>query len=174
MLRGRVRPRPGPARNTGTVAHSDQALLVRILVGFALAYLCGFERELRGSVAGDRTFALVGAGAAAITSVVAKTSPQAVAGVLTGVGFIGAGVVIRGQSGTIRGVTTAATIFAIAGVGVIVGYGHLLLAVIATALLLLTLELQHIPGLRWLDAKTYSSRFENDRVEKNPDIPLPP
>ena len=155
------------------MAHSDQALLARILVGFALAYLLGFERELRGSVAGNRTFALVGAAAAAITAVAVKTSPQAIAGVVTGIGFIGGGVVLRGQMGTIRGVTTAATIFATAGVGIVVGFGHLLLAVIVTALLLLTLELQHIPGLRWLDAKNYSSRFANDRVETNPDGPPP-
>jgi putative Mg2+ transporter-C (MgtC) family protein len=155
------------------VAKSDLALLVRILVGFGLAYVIGFERELRGSVAGDRTFSLVGAGAAAITAVAAKTSPQAIAGVITGVGFIGAGVVFRGSMGTIRGVTTAACIFACASIGIVVGFGHLLLAVIATALLLLTLELQHIPFLRWLDAKNYASRFENDRVEGKSDPPPP-
>jgi putative Mg2+ transporter-C (MgtC) family protein len=156
------------------VAHSDQALLVRILVGFALAFLLGFERELRGSVAGDRTFSLIGAAAAAITAVAAKTSPQAIAGVMTGIGFIGGGVVLRGQMGVIRGVTTAATIFAAAGVGIVVGFGHLLLAVVMTFMVLLTLELQHIPLLRWLDAKNYSSRFNNDRVEGNSDAPRSP
>jgi putative Mg2+ transporter-C (MgtC) family protein len=153
------------------VAHSDLALLVRILVGFGLAYLFGFERQLRGSVAGDRTFSLVGASAAAITAVAAKTSPQAIAGIVTGVGFIGGGLVLRGQMGTIRGVTTAATVFAAAGVGIVVGFGHLLLAVITTALLLLTLELQHIPGLCWLDAGRYIGRFQRDRVEMTPEGP---
>jgi putative Mg2+ transporter-C (MgtC) family protein len=169
MLRGRVRGWLAPARNTGPVANSDLALLVRILVGFGLAYLFGFERQLRGSVAGDRTFSMVGAAAAAITAVAAKTSPQAIAGVITGVGFIGGGVVLRGQMGTIRGVTTAAAVFAAAGVGVVVGFGHLLLGVITTALLLLTLELQHIPFLRCLDAARYSGRFQNDRVETGAD-----
>jgi putative Mg2+ transporter-C (MgtC) family protein len=156
------------------VAHSDLALLVRILVGFALAYLFGFERQLRGSVAGDRTFSMVGAAAAAITAVAAKSSPQAIAGVVTGVGFIGGGVVLRGQMGAIRGVTTAATVFAAAAVGIVVGFGHLLLGVIATALLLLTLELQHIPVLRCLDASRYTDRFEHDRVETGPDGSPPP
>jgi putative Mg2+ transporter-C (MgtC) family protein len=150
------------------VAPGDKALLVRILVGFALAYVFGFERQLRGSVAGDRTFSLIGAAAAAITSVAAKSSPQAIAGVVTGIGFIGGGVVLRGQAGMIRGVTTAATVFAAAAVGVVVGFGHLLLAVITTALLLLTLELQHIPFLRRLDASSYAGRFENDRLERDP------
>jgi len=151
------------------VATSDLPLLVRIVVGFLLAYLFGFERQLRGSVAGDRTFSMVGAAAAAVTAVAAKSSPQAIAGIVTGVGFIGGGVVFHGQMGIIRGVTTAATVFAAAGIGIVVGYGHLLLGVITTALLLLTLELQHIPFLRWLDASTYSGRFKNDLVEVGAD-----
>jgi len=156
------------------VAHTDLALLVRILVGFGLAYLFGFERELRGSVAGDRTFAMVGAAAAAITSVAAKTSPQAIAGVVTGIGFIGGGVVFRGQGTVPRGVTTAATIFAAAAIGIVVGFGHVLLAIVVTALLLLTLEIQHIPFLRWLDAKSYAGRFTNDRVYDEPKGPPTP
>ena len=174
---GRAMLRAGSARDwsgtgiLGLMAHSDLALLVRILVGFLLAYVLGFERQLRGSVAGDRTFSLVGAAAAAITAVAAKSSPQAIAGVVTGVGFIGGGVVLRGQMGMIRGVTTAATVFAAAGVGIVVGFGHLLLAVITTALLLLTLELQHIPFLRWLDGANYTDRFQKDRVEPGADQP---
>lgn len=151
------------------MAPSDKALLVRILVGFALAYVCGFERQLRGSVAGDRTFSLVGGAAAAIAAVAAKSSPQAIAGIVTGVGFIGGGVMFHGQMGVVRGVTTAATIFATAGIGIVVGYGHLLLAVISTAMFLLTLELQHIPFLRFMDAESYAARFQNDRTERLPD-----
>lgn len=151
------------------MAQTDLALLVRIIVGFVLAYLFGFERQLRGSVAGDRTFSMVGAAAAAITAVAAKSSPQAIAGIVTGVGFIGGGVVFHGQMGLIRGVTTAATVFAAAGIGIVVGYGHLLLGVVTTVLLLLTLELQHIPFLRWLDASTYAGRFKNDIVEAGAD-----
>lgn len=153
------------------MAHSDQALLARILVGFALAYLFGFERELRGSPAGVRTFSLVGAAAAAITSVAAKSSPQAIAGLVTGVGFIGGGVVFRGQMGAVRGVTTAATFFAVVAIGVVVGFGHLLLGVITTALLLLTLELRHIPVLKYLEADRYADRFANDSTEPGPDPP---
>ena len=70
--------------------------------------MVGFERSVRGSAAGDRTFAMVCAAAAAVTAVVARSSPQAVAGVITGVGFIGAGVVFHGEGGLITGITTAA------------------------------------------------------------------
>jgi putative Mg2+ transporter-C (MgtC) family protein len=143
-------------------------------VGFALAYIFGFERQLRGSSAGDRTFSMIGAAAAAIAAVAGKSSPQAVAGVVTGVGFIGGGVVFRGQLGMVRGVTTAATIFAAVGIGIVVGFGHLALGAITTALLLLTLELQHIPFLRWLDASSYADRFTKDKVEMANDEPGPP
>lgn len=147
------------------MSEADLALLARVAVGFALAYIFGFERQLRGSPAGDRTFALVGASAAAITAVASGTSPQAVAGVVTGIGFLGAGVVVfQRQRGVIKGITTAATIFASAAIGVVVGYGHLLLGAVTAAGLLLTLELEHIPFLRWLDAHTYSARFQNDET----------
>ena len=72
------------------MAPTDLQVLERVAVGFALAYVFGFERQLRGSQAGDRTFAMIGASAAAITAVASTSSPQAIAGVVTGVGFIGA------------------------------------------------------------------------------------
>lgn len=104
------------ARGTGTVPPmpGDLALLGRVATGFVLAFVVGFERELRGSPAGDRTFALVGTGTTALTAVALKTSPQAVAGAITGIGFIGAGVVFHGQGELVRGLTSAAAIFAIA------------------------------------------------------------
>lgn len=146
------------------MAHGDFALLARIAVGFALGFVLGFERELRGATAGDRTFALVGAGATAITAVAYRSSPQAVAGVVTGVGFIGAGVVFQGQEGLIRGITTAASIFAVAAVGVVVGYGHLLLGALTALGILVTLELRHLPALAFLDARRYQRRFREDNA----------
>jgi putative Mg2+ transporter-C (MgtC) family protein len=148
------------------MAKHDLALLARIAVGFGLAFVFGFERQLRGSPAGDRTFALVGAAAAAITAVANPSSPQAIAGIVTGIGFIGAGVVFHGEGGIVTGVTTAATIFAAAAIGIVVGFGHLALGAITAAGLLLTLELPHLPGLRSLDARNFADRF-------TPDIPPP-
>jgi putative Mg2+ transporter-C (MgtC) family protein len=151
------------------MSNSDLALLARVAVGFVLAYLLGFERQLRGSPAGDRTFALVGATATAITAVAARSSPQTVAGALTGIGFIGGGVVFHGEGGLIRGVTTAATLFAAAGVGVVVGFGHIVLGIITAGGVLLMLEIQHVPGLRRLDAHYYANRFTVDAMFVEPD-----
>jgi putative Mg2+ transporter-C (MgtC) family protein len=141
---------------------TDPALALRIGVGFALAFVVGFERELRNSAAGDRTFALVGGAAAAVTAVVAKSSPQAIAGVITGLGFIGAGVVVHGEGGLIKGVTTAGALFATAGVGIVVGTGHLALGALTAVLVLFILELRNLPGLRRLDARRYETRFRDD------------
>jgi putative Mg2+ transporter-C (MgtC) family protein len=150
------------------MATHDWALLARIALGFGLAFILGFERELRGSPAGDRTFALVGASAAAVTAVAARTSPQAVAGVVTGVGFIGAGVLIQGQGGMIYGVTTAAAIFAAAAIGVVVGYGHLILGGATTLGVLFVLELRHVRALSFLDARRYRTRFREDFEPPDP------
>ena len=64
---------------TGTV-------VLRVALGLGLAFGIGFERELRGSPAGDRTFALIGAATAAPTAVLSVHAPPALAGVITGIG----------------------------------------------------------------------------------------
>jgi putative Mg2+ transporter-C (MgtC) family protein len=143
-------------------------VLANVAAGFGLTYALGFERQLRGSVAGDRTFALVGTSAAAITALAHTTSPQAIAGIVTGIGFIGGGVVFKLRTGSVHGVTTAATILAAAAIGIVAGYGDLLLAVIVTAALLLLLEMPQIPLLRFLDARTYMSHARPD-----PDLSVP-
>ena len=139
------------------------AVFGHIALAFALSYVVGFERELRGSAAGDRTYALVGTGAAAITTVAVNSSPQAIAGIVTGIGFIGAGLVFRGGQGMLKGMTSAATIFAVAAVGIVAGYGRDWLAVGVTALVLVDLELRHLPVLRYLDARRYA-RDDDDMM----------
>jgi len=147
--------------------HTDLDLLMRVVVGCVVAYVFGFERQLRGSPAGNRTFTLIGGGATAVTAVAGLSSPQAVAGILTGIGFIGAGLVFVSGS-KVRGLTTAATVFAVAAIGIVIGYDHLVLGVLLAALLLFVLEIEHIPGARFIDAHTYASRFANDREPPSP------
>jgi putative Mg2+ transporter-C (MgtC) family protein len=145
------------------VSHADLQLLGRVGLAFGLCFLVGFERELRGSPAGERTYAMVGLASAAITAVTIGTSPQAVGGVVTGVGFIGAGLVFRdGVRNNIRGITSAATIFAVAAIGVVAGSGHPVLAVVLCAMVLVDLEARNIPVLRHLDARRYADRARED------------
>jgi len=91
-----------------------------------------------------------------------RSSPQAVAGAITGIGFLGAGVVFHGEGGLVRGLTTAAAIFATAAIGLVVGSGRLILGTLTTALVLVALELRYLPGIRLLDGRRYASRFRSD------------
>ncbi len=150
-----------------------------LLVAVALTYLLGFERELRGAVAGDRVFALVGAGAGVLGIIAAHGAPNVLAGAITGIGFIGGGLVWRqtlsAQPGTqqvVKGVTTAAAIFAAATIGAAAGQGRLLVAVVATALALLVLEIRHLRWLSVLDGRRWAKYFPDDDQPADEDTML--
>ena len=138
-------------------------MFAHIALAFGLSFVIGFERELRGAPVGDRTYALVGTGAAAVTAVTLISSPQAIAGVITGIGFIGAGLVFRGDEGMLKGMTSAATIFAVAAIGIVAGTGRLMLATGVAGLVLIDLELRFIPGLKVLDSRRYA-RNDDDTM----------
>jgi putative Mg2+ transporter-C (MgtC) family protein len=144
-------------------AMSRGDLTLHLAVAFGLTYAIGFERELRGAAAGDRTFALVGMASAVIGHLALSNAPNALAGVVTGIGFIGAGVIIHGgtDGSMVRGVTTAATIFLAAAVGAAAGQGQLLLAAEATLATLFLLELPYLHVLRRLDGKYWNREIPN-------------
>ncbi|GAB2725053.1 MgtC/SapB family protein [Kitasatospora kifunensis] len=136
-----------------------------LLAAFALTYAIGFERNVRGAAAGDRTFSLIGVGAALVAVLAQHGAPNALTGVITGVGFIGGGLTFRetrANGDVVRGVTTAATIFAAAAIGAAAGEGFLLFALTGTVLTLLTLEIRHIPVLRVLDGRRWARPFAED------------
>jgi putative Mg2+ transporter-C (MgtC) family protein len=145
----------------------EGTVIVRVLIGTALGFALGFERGLRGSPAGDRTFSLVGASAAAVTAVFYQHSPQTVAGVVTGIGFIGGGVVLHGEGTLVRGITTAATVFATAAIGILVGAGDSPAAAVLTALLLVVLEIRYISALRYVNSQHYRSRFRQENEPRD-------
>ncbi len=136
----------------------DIRLVGRMALGAALGYVVGWEREFRGSNAGERTFALVALGSAAFTVVGVENFPataeKVLAGVVTGVGFLGAGMILKQEHGGVYGLTTAAAIWASSALGIIAGVGEPLIAVLAALLTLLILELRHLPGGHYIDAGT--------------------
>jgi putative Mg2+ transporter-C (MgtC) family protein len=145
-----------------------------LVVAVALTYLLGFERDLRGAPTGDRVFALVGAGAGVVGIIAANGAPNALAGAITGIGFIGGGLVFRqalGSQQVVTGITTAAAIFACAAIGAAAGQGRLTVAVVATALCLFVLEIRHLRWLRMLDGRRWSRYFPDD---DKPDEPVHP
>jgi putative Mg2+ transporter-C (MgtC) family protein len=128
--------------------------ILRFLLAVALGAGIGYQRERAGKAAGMRTLTLVSGGAALFTVVsVYGFGTQGVdisrvaAGVVVGVGFIGAGVILRGQrEEEVAGLTTAATIWVTAGIGLAAGAGMYLVAVIAAAVILGILLLPKIRG----------------------------
>jgi putative Mg2+ transporter-C (MgtC) family protein len=128
----------------------DEALL-RLALAAILGGLIGVERELREREAGLRTHLLVAVGSALFTIVGAYgfhdflasgrsvVDPTRIAAqIVTGIGFLGAGAIIR-QGFSVRGLTTAATLWVVAAVGLASGAGYYSAAVITTALVLIAL-----------------------------------
>jgi putative Mg2+ transporter-C (MgtC) family protein len=130
----------------------DEALL-RLALAAVLGGLIGIERELREREAGLRTHLLVAVGSALFTIVgaygfrdfvssdgaIVQTDPTRIAAqIVTGIGFLGAGAIIR-QGSSVRGLTTAATLWAVAAVGLATGAGYYSAAVITTGVVLVAL-----------------------------------
>ncbi|MGB8543379.1 MAG: MgtC/SapB family protein [Candidatus Acidiferrales bacterium] len=120
-------------------------IVARLLLAGLLGGLVGLERELRHKPAGLRTNMLICFGAALFTIIsyemagtVGGDHTRIAAQIIPGIGFIGAGVVIRGRGG-VMGITSAATIFVVASVGMAVGSGMLMTAIFATLILLVAL-----------------------------------
>jgi putative Mg2+ transporter-C (MgtC) family protein len=154
------------------VSIHDFSLFGRIALSVGLGFLVGWEREVRGRPAGARTFALVCGGSGALTAIsidaFPTTAEKLIAGIVSGIGFIGAGLVLRDDVGHLRGLTTAAALWAVASIGIMTGAGRFVLATGTTLLVLFVLEFHAIPFLRHLDAQRWSSRFEeeSDRPSK--------
>lgn len=130
-------------------------IMIRLLIAGALAALVGLERERQGQPAGLRTHIIVVAGASLAMSLSINLAMQfrslapngdparLAAQVISGIGFLGAGAILR-YGASIKGLTTAASLWTMAIVGLVVGAGYYLPAVAATGLLLLALTILNI------------------------------
>jgi len=116
-------------------------IVTHLLLAAALGALMGLERELRGMPAGVRTIALVTMGAALFTELsgLVGSEDRIAAGIVTGIGFLGAGVIFR-EGYTVKGITTAATIWSAAAVGMAVGRELYLVAVLGALIVFALLE----------------------------------
>lgn len=148
---------------------TELAIFGRIALAALLGYAIGFEREYRGKPAGERTFALLSLGSAAFTALGVELFPasaeKVIAGVATGVGFIGAGLIFREVGGgKVAGLTTATSCWAAASIGAIAGAGVYWTAILGTLLVVLILELNRLPFLH---------RFEGRGAGKPPGGDMP-
>lgn len=123
----------------------EQAQLVgKLLLAAFCGGVIGWQRDRRQYDAGLRTMALVAIGASLFTSVNdVYGSDRVVANIVTGIGFLGGGIIFR-EGGTVHGITTAATVWAVAGIGVAIGVELYLVALVATPLVFIILEMRPI------------------------------
>ena len=128
--------------------HDEIITVIRLVLAGVLGGFIGFQRERIGKAAGIRTLALIAIGASLFTSLAifsfGVTNAQLAANIVVGVGFLGAGSIIHRDQGIIEGMTTAATIWVAAAVGVATGTGRYLTAIAATVIILIVLILPHI------------------------------
>lgn len=131
--------------------------LVLVIVAVLIGLVVGAEREYQNKSAGLRTFILISFGACIFTLMSLKIGAQSsspdriAANIITGIGFIGAGVIFKDDN-KISGVTTAATIWAVASLGVSVGAGYVAFALFGTLLVLVILRSLFILQ-QWIDSR---------------------
>ena len=126
-------------------------ILIRVIAATLLGALLGFQRERAGKPAGLRTHTLVSLGTAIVVLACSAGGmdmdgeSRVIQGIVTGIGFIGAGSILKvSEEKDIRGLTTAAGLWLAAAVGVACGLGTLGIAVIASILALLILALENV------------------------------
>ena len=130
-----------------TVTSEELVILVRVLTAVVVGALIGFERTFHGRPAGFRTHALVCVASSLLMLVTVyqnqwmtivpldaiRTDPTRMAqGIMTGIGFLGAGVIFK-EGLTVRGLTTAASIWVTAAIGILLGIGFYFAATLGAA-----------------------------------------
>ena len=148
--------------------HEELRLAGDILLATFLGAVIGLERERHVGLAGIRTHAAVALGACLFGFISMNISPPSFANTMTGtadparvaaqivsgIGFLGAGVILR-DKGRIRGLTTAASLWATASIGLAIANKMYILAVSSTVIILALLSLYRVPGwMKWKQKKT--------------------
>ena len=168
------------------MAHEYLEILFRIVAALGAGGLIGLERSHRGRPAGFRTHALVCLASSLLMLVtvyeqrwfpresIARVivDPTRMAqGIMTGIGFVGAGAIIK-EGFTVRGLTTAASIWVTSAIGILTGIGFYFAAVVGTVLVLGTLS-----AFRWIEARLptesywlFMVRFERGAVRPEPQL----
>ena len=122
--------------------------VLRLLLATALGAIIGYQRERANKPAGLRTHILICVGAALFTVASiygfgTDDAARVASGVVVGVGFLGAGAILRSGEGIVAGLTAAATIWAVAGIGLAAGAGLYLVSAVSTVIILIVLLLPH-------------------------------
>jgi putative Mg2+ transporter-C (MgtC) family protein len=134
---------------------SDFDILVRLVTAVVCGGFIGFERDLRRMPTGFRTMAIVSLGACVVAVAAVRHGDsdgfsRVAQGVVTGIGFLGAGVILQHDKiRHVKGLTTAAAIWLTAAIGLLCGIGELKLAIVATILAIVVLLLDYFGARLW-------------------------
>jgi putative Mg2+ transporter-C (MgtC) family protein len=131
------------------VTGAEAEVFLRVLAAGALGYVIGFEREyVAHREAGTSTFGLIAMSAALVTALAVNVfgidaGSRIVANIMVGVGFIGGGTILK-EARRIQGLTTAAGMWAMASVGMVIGTGQYMLGVLCSMVVLVLFAIGHL------------------------------
>jgi putative Mg2+ transporter-C (MgtC) family protein len=151
------------------LTESDIAILLRALLAALLGLVIGWERRAAGAPVRGRIITMTTMTAAALTAVGARYYPsdaaRIVAGIVTGIGFLGAGAILRSDTGEVRGQATAAGIWTMSCIGIIVGAGNEVIGIILTLMVYLILAWDEWPAVSRLKQR-WAKRQAKDAASK--------
>jgi putative Mg2+ transporter-C (MgtC) family protein len=127
--------------------HMDLEIVLRVVIACLLGGMIGWERERHGISAGIRTYSAIALGSSVfgVLSLLGQDPTRLAAQVVTGIGFLGGGLIFR-EGNYVTGLTTAATLWATASVGLAISFGFYFIGSLTALLIFLLL---YLPKLRW-------------------------
>jgi len=135
------------------MAVNEVDFLIRLGVCLLCGVVLGVEREARGKPAGVSTHCLVIAGAALFTYISLSVDPNSpariAAQVVSGVGFLGAGMILKSGEGSVTNLTTAAAVWLAAAIGMAIGFGWYVVAATSTVYAMVVHRIPHVSTWRW-------------------------
>lgn len=141
---------------------TDIEMILRVIIALLLGCILGYERERHGISAGIRTYGAISMGSCVfgiLSIAIINADPSRIAAqVATGIGFLCGGVIFR-DGNKVNGLTTAATIWATAAVGLAISFGMYAVSIVTTFLIFLLL---YLPNMRWwkkISPKVKSKNF---------------
>lgn len=164
--------------------HNETEWVLRLLAAFAAGALIGIERQIRGKAAGLKTLVFISVGSCLfmiISEIVGASEfltghvqyvsdPGRIAAqVVTGIGFIGAGVIVQSKA-QVHGLTTAAVIWATAGVGMLIGIGYKVFGLLVALFLVIILVILHLleigPFSKWYHQNENLNQKKKEKLRK--------
>jgi putative Mg2+ transporter-C (MgtC) family protein len=146
----------------------EYEIIIRMLTAVSLGFFIGLERQWHNCIAGLRTNILVTIGACLFVLLDAPSSMnnesnRIAAQIVSGIGFLGAGVILR-EGLSVRGLDTAATLWCSAAIGTLAGYGYLFVAILGTILVVAINSILR-PLAKWIDK--HNKQKQNEGIYTN-------